>query len=82
MALFSIIIKFFERLKKQLKKSEVLINFGEKELGHLVPLTVGHRDKPTEDETRHIRNVMRKSNFLMDPRPLSQRIKHPSSARE
>lgn len=32
-------------------KSEVKFNFDTKNLGHLIPLTVGHRDRPNEVET-------------------------------
>lgn len=47
-ACLQIILKFFENLKKQLKKSEFYINFEVKDIGHLIALTVGHTDKPTE----------------------------------
>ena len=57
-ACLSIVLKFFELLKKQLKKSEVQINFEPREIGHLVPLSIGHKNKPTESETQYIRTVL------------------------
>jgi len=63
-ACFSISIKFFENLKKQLKKSELHLNFGPESIGHLIPLTVGHRDRPTEREERYIKTVMGLSDFM------------------
>lgn len=44
MAIILSLITFFEQLKKLLKKVEVKHNFSAQTLGHLVPLTVGHRD--------------------------------------
>ena len=63
-ACMSISIKFFENLKKQLKKSELQLNFGSEQIGHLIPLTVGHRDRPTEKEVRYMKTVMGLSGFL------------------
>jgi hypothetical protein len=51
-------LKFFEGLKKQLKKAETLINFDSRDVGHLIPLTVGHENKPTELEICYIKRVM------------------------
>ena len=62
-----IIIKFFETLKKQLKKAESQINFGPKDVGHLVPLTTGHKGKPNDVEIRYIRQVLRLSDFRYIP---------------
>lgn len=54
---------FFEGLKKLLKKYEVKYNFGPESLGHLIPLSVGHRDQPKDKEIRYIKNVMALSDF-------------------
>ena len=67
LACLQIVQKFFENLKKQLKKSEFYINFGEEDVGHLIPLTVGHTDRPTEDEAKYIRTVIKHSNFRYIP---------------
>ena len=56
--------RFFDNLKKLLKKSEQRCQFDETTLGHLVPLTVGHRDRPTETEVRYLKTVIRRSGFL------------------
>jgi hypothetical protein len=37
-------------VKKQLQKSEMLIKFDQKDIGYLVALSVGHKDKPNESE--------------------------------
>ena len=44
MAIILSLITFFEQLKKLMKKVEVKHNFSPQTLGHLIPLTVGHRD--------------------------------------
>ena len=80
-------IKFFENLKKQLKKSELQLNFGPEQIGHLIPLTVGHRDRPTEKEVRYMKTVMGLSGFLHnddqtiedDPSKLSHRGPRPGN---
>ena len=59
----SIILKFFEGVKKQLKKSEVLINFDARDVGHLIPISTGHENKPTEAEVTYIKTVMKLSEF-------------------
>lgn len=59
-------LNFFETLFKQLKKSESYINFEASDLGHLVALSVGHTDKPTDEETRYIRTLMKNSGFKYD----------------
>jgi len=65
-ACLTLIIKFFVALKDTLKK--VILkhksNFTPDQIGHLVPLTVGHRDRPTEKEMHYIRLVMKQSNFF------------------
>ena len=33
-------------------------------LGYIVPLTVGHKDRPNEAETHIIKHLLRKSGFL------------------
>jgi len=63
MACISVALKFFETLKKQMKKMETLNDFGIKEVGHLIPVTVGHRDAPHEWEMNHIKVIMKESNF-------------------
>ena len=62
----SIVIKFFENLKKFMKKAENL-NLGPAQLGHLIPLTVGHRDRPTDREDKYIKSVMKLANFNYVP---------------
>jgi hypothetical protein len=47
-----------------MKKYETQFNFGPEQLGHLIPLTVGHRDKPKEREKKYIETVMQHSGFL------------------
>jgi hypothetical protein len=42
------------------------MNFGPLDVGHLIPLSVGHKDKPTEIETIYIRQVMALSDFWYD----------------
>ena len=60
-------LKFFETLKKQLKKSESQINFEDKDVGHLIPLTVGHKNKPNEIEAQYIRSIINLSKFKYMP---------------
>lgn len=36
-------------------------------MGHLIPLTVGHRDRPTPKETRYIETLMELSEFKYVP---------------
>ena len=62
-ATLSILIKFFEQLKKQLKKSEIHINFGPLDVGHLIPISVGHKDKPTDSEINYIHKMIKISGF-------------------
>ena len=63
-ACFTIILKFLDNVKKLLRKSETKTQFDETTIGHLVPLTVGHRDRPTEQEVRYIKTVVRHSGFF------------------
>jgi len=42
-----------------MKKSETFINFNPKDVGHLVPLTTGHTDRPTEQEAKYIRTLIK-----------------------
>lgn len=51
-----------------MKKSEAKFNFDEKQLGHLVPLTVGHRDNPTGREIRYLETIFKSSGFLENER--------------
>lgn len=67
MVCFKETTKFFETLKKQLKKAELQTNIGAEEVGHLIPLTVGHRDRPTNKETRYIETLMELSEFKYVP---------------
>jgi hypothetical protein len=62
-----IILKFFENLKKQLKKSEFYINFEVKDIGHLIALSVGHTEKPTDQEARYIKTIIKSSDFKYIP---------------
>jgi hypothetical protein len=66
-ACLSIILKFFENLKKQLRKSEHFLNFNIMDVGHLIALSVGHTDRPTDEEARYIKIVMKSSNFKYNP---------------
>ena len=50
-------------MKKQLKKAEDQINFGPQDVGHLVPMTVGHKNRPTEEEEEYIKTVIAQSDF-------------------
>lgn len=60
------LLRFFDNLKRLLKKSEQRCQFDDKEVGHLVPLTVGHRDRPTETEVRYLKTVIRQSGFIYE----------------
>ena len=66
-ACFSIVTKFFETLKKQLKKAEQQVNIGASQVGHLVPLTVGHGDRPTGREESYIQTLLNISDFNYAP---------------
>lgn len=74
-ACFTNLHRFLDNLKKLLKKSEQRCQFDEKSVGHLVPLTVGHRDRPTDTEVRYLKTVMKHSGFIYEgdeadsPRP-------------
>jgi hypothetical protein len=59
-------------VKKQLQKSEMLIKFDQKDIGYLVALSVGHKDKPNDSEIQQIRSVMQKSNFKYIKEDFSQ----------
>ena len=65
-ACLSIVLKFFEGLKKQLKKSESLIKFNAIDVGHLIPLTIGHKNKPTDSEIAYTKTIMKLSDFKYD----------------
>jgi hypothetical protein len=49
---------FLTSLKQIVTELEIQNNIGVDQLGHLVPLTVGHRDKPTEKEVKYIKKVI------------------------
>lgn len=49
---------FFDGLKKLMRKYETKYNFGPEQVGHLIPLTVGHRDRPKEREKKYIETIM------------------------
>ena len=36
-------------------------------MGHLIALSVGHTDRPTDEEARYIKIVMKSSNFKYNP---------------
>jgi hypothetical protein len=65
-----------------LKKSEFYIDFDVKDIGHLVALSVGHTDRPTETEAKYLKTVMKSSNFKYEsnelegvsPSPLHQPV--------
>lgn len=63
----NIVYKFFESLKKNLKRAEEHINFGSLDVGHLIPLNVGHLEKPSEEESKYIQFVMDASEFKYVP---------------
>ena len=46
-----------------MKKSEIHINFGPLDVGHLIPLSVGHKDKPTDSEINYIHKMIKISGF-------------------
>ena len=60
----SIITKFFENAKKIAREFEIM---DPTSLGHLVPITVGHRDKPNEKEMVHIKLLLDNSGFITKP---------------
>jgi hypothetical protein len=37
------------------------------DVGHLIALSVGHTDRPTDEEARYIKIVMKSSNFKYNP---------------
>jgi len=39
------------------------INFGPLDVGHLIPLSVGHKDKPTDPEINYIHKIIKISGF-------------------
>ncbi len=41
----------------------MLIKFDQKDIGYLIGLTVGHKDRPNDAEIQQIRSVMQNSNF-------------------
>jgi hypothetical protein len=55
---------FFDGLKKLMKKYESKYNFGPEQIGHLIPLTVGHRDRPKEREKKYIETIMAMSGII------------------
>ena len=73
-ATISILIKFFEQIKKQLKKSEFHINFGPIDVGHLIPLSVGHKNKPTDPEINYIHRMIQHSGFQYKKEEIPQNI--------
>lgn len=61
LASLSILHEFFDKLKRQLKRAEKLVNFDPDDIGHIVALTVGHRSKPTEPEVAYISTVFKEA---------------------
>jgi hypothetical protein len=59
LACLSILHEFFDKLKNKLKRAEKLVNFEPDDIGHIVSLVVGHRNKPTEMETDYITTIFR-----------------------
>lgn len=54
-------------MKRHLKRSEKSVNFSAEDIGHVIRLTVGHRNKPTETEINYINTVLRTSDFRFLP---------------
>lgn len=74
--------KFIDNLKYHARKICIGEKIGPEHVGHLIPLTVGHRDAPREDrEVPYIEAILRQSNFkyedpeLAAPSPLPSSIK-------
>ena len=44
------------------------------EIGHLVPLTCGHRSKPSRHEERMLESLIRDSGFLDEPNQTSEEL--------
>lgn len=63
----SIVFEFFDKLKRNLKRAEKSINFSAEDVGHVIRLSVGHRNKPTELEINYINTVLRSSKFRFLP---------------
>lgn len=72
-------LSFFDLVIKQMKKNERTHSLSDSELGHLVPLTVGHRDRPNENELRYIRKLMIVSGFLYSDASAAQEAERPAS---
>lgn len=36
------------------------------DVGHLIPLTIGHKNKPTDSEIHYIKTIMKLSDFKYD----------------
>ena len=73
--------KFIDNLKYLAKKTSISAKIGPEHIGHLIPLTVGHRDPPREDkEVPYIEAIFRLGNFryedpdILAPSPLQSVI--------
>lgn len=66
LACLSILHEFFDKLKRQLKRAEKLINFEPDDVGHIVSLTIGHRSKPTEYEVAYITTIFKEAGFKFE----------------
>lgn len=53
--------EFFENIAELLKESERVNKFDDNTLGHLVPLTAGHIERPSEFESRYFETILYKS---------------------
>jgi hypothetical protein len=63
---------FLEEVRKVLRSTKI---FSPSEVGHLIPLRVGHRDQPTSDEVEHINTILAQSSFL----PLQAVLQQPDA---
>ena len=50
-----------------MKESERVNNLGPETVGHLIPLSIGHTDRPTEYESKYINNILTKCEFTGIP---------------
>ena len=58
---------FFQTMIELMKESERVNNLGPETVGHLIPLSIGHTDRPTEYESKYINNILTKCEFTGIP---------------
>jgi len=52
----------------------MLINFGQIDVGHLIPLSVGHSNKPTDSEINYIHKMIKLSGFQYNKEEILESI--------